>query len=433
MSSSQRSSKSRRSGRVALDRLVPLTARATLFYDIRSAPLNGIYLGVMSLLPWVLRDTLHGSDWEVAVLSAVPNVAHLLDIWYAHLCANRRKMPFVLWPGLVARFLIVLSGLALNSVMFLVMASVSYVVACVSTPAVNSIWRGNYPGSHRYKVLGTVLAVMHLSSAATAFAAGLLLRSVTVPWLYRAVFVTGGAVGMLGVVVFSRIRVRGERPGGDEVFGDVERFNPFRSLGLLWRDRKFGKYMLVQFMSGFSNMMTVPVLVALLKLQRADWLKAALALGVAPSLVTAVLMPVWGRVLQRFNPLQARSFFNFLWAGGFLMIARSGLDVNWVIGARLLMGAAMGATTLLWTLQQMYFARKEDVPKYMGVHCTLTGIRGLVAPFLGVTIMKAWQDPHLVFYLAAAGLMCAGFLSLTMAGREPGGKRGHVDGGAQEG
>ena len=420
--------------------LVPLTSRPTFFYDIRSAPLNGVFLGVMTLLPWVLKDVLGGSVWEVAALSAAPPVSHLFDIYYAHLCTHRRKMPFVLWPGLVARFLIVLVAASVSATMLVVVASVSYMVGSMATPAVNSIWRTNYPGTHRYRVLGAVMSVMNLAAVVTSFGAGWLLRSFENDWLFRVVFVVGGLAGMIGAVVFSRIRVRGEAQDLREVGDDKPRFNPLRDLGLLWRNPKFGKYQLIQFTSGFANIMTLAVLIELMKNQHADWLAAALILGVAPNLAKTLTMPFWGRLLQRFNPMQARAFFNVFWAIGYLLIAAAALAdtttgaLAWVFAGRLLHGIAQGATMLLWSLQQMYFARKQDVPKYMGIHCTLTGIRGLIAPFFGAWLMVALDSTSLVFVVSAALALAAGIGAFRMARRE---RRvtnftGHVDGGGLE-
>ena len=421
-------------GRLFSEGLVPLTARPTFFYDVRSAPLNGLYLGVLALLPWVLKQTFGGSDWEVAVLSAAPPLSHLFDIYYAHLCANRRKMPFVLWPGLVSRLMIVTAGLAVNSTMLVVFGALCYVVGSVATPAVNSIWRTNYPGSHRYRVVGTVMAVMNLCMAFTALAAGVLLQVFENGWLFRVVFAVGGVAGVLGVVVFSRIRVLGEESVKRAV--PRGRFRLLRDIGLLWRDRKFGKYQFIQFFSGFANIMTLPVLIALLKDQGVNWVAAALVLGFAENIAKALTMPFWGRLLQRFNPMLARAFFSVVWAAGYVLIAFSGSEPTWVFLAKVIMGVAQGATMLLWSLQQMYFARKEDVPKYMGVHCTLTGVRGLLAPFVGVFLMK-WLfhgDPHWVFLVSAVMAVGVGALSLRMGLREnrQGGRRGHVDGGALE-
>ncbi len=431
--------------------LVPLTSRPTLYYDIRSAPFAGIYSGiVMFVLPWFLKDTLNGSDWEVAILMSARPASFLLNVIWAHLCANRKKMPFVLWPGLISRFMIVLVGFYLNSTMVVVLGSLANIIDAMATPAVNAIWRNNYPGTHRYKVIGTVLGVVSLCGAISSLAAGVMRQYLgeydiptnTTDLLFRIVFILGGICGMTGVWIFSRIKVRGESsslskvngPSATEGGAPRPRDDSFvGNLTLLWRDPKFGKFMLVQMMMGFANLMTMPVLILLLKWQGANWVEAMLIIGVATALPRAITMPLWGRILQRLNPMQARAIFNLIWPIGFLMIALSGSNLWVVFAARVFIGVGQGATFLLWTLQQTYFARKEDLPRYMGVHGTLTGIRGLIGPAVGVvlTTYLYYNVQHILFYLSAGIYLCAWYLAMRMAMRErkETSHRGHVDGG----
>jgi MFS family permease len=145
-----------------------------------------------------------------------------------------------------------------------------------------------------------------------------------------------------------------------------------------------------------------------------------------------VSMPFWGRILQNMNPWRGRSVLSFICAAGYVVIAFSGSSVWLVILGQAIAGIAAGGGNLLWSLQQMYFAPKEQVAKYMGVHCTLTGARGLVAPFLGIWLMNLWDSPHAVYYVAIGGLMCAELIALQMAHREHKEARaaGHVDGGS---
>lgn len=422
-----------KSKRVFLAKLVPFTSRPTLFYDMWSAPFNGVYLGVIALMPWVAKHTLQASDTQIAVLMAAPAAAHLFTVYWAHLAQGRPKMPFVLWAGVVARFLMLMVGFAVNSLMLVLLAVLAYLIGNVATPALNSIWRTNYPGTHRYRVVGTVLAVTYLVTLVVSFVVGWVLRGYD-ERLFRLFFPVAGAVGILGVYVFSRVKVRGETPGRTPEPADRGSFRLLGSLDLLRRDRKFGVFMLMQFIVGFSNLLTSAVLVRLLKDQDANYLSAALALSVAPNTLMMLTMPVWGRVLQHMNPWRARSVFSVIWAVGGLLIALSGRNVAWVILGQAITGAAAGGASLLWSLQQMYFAPREEVPHYMGVHCTLTGIRGLTAPFLGVALMGLWGT-HAVFFISVGGYLVGETIALTMARKEheAGGHRGHVDGAGIEG
>ena len=415
MSTSESSKPSWSWRRLLLSDTVPYTARATFFYELVSAPLVGVYTGVAAMLVWVAKETLHASNVEVAILVAAPSAANLFTVYWAHRSEGRPKMPWVLRPVFVARFLILCVGFALNSWMLVVLGVLANLVLSMSNPALNGIWRNNYPSTHRYRAVAAVMTTIFAVSFVTSLAVGWLLKTQG-DWWFRVVFPVGGIVGLLGILVYSQIKVRGE---GD--LRDLEpESKPFRfsaNLGVLRSDRRFGKFMLLQSILGFSNLMCGPALVSLLKEQKADYLDASIVLSAAPTLVMVLTMPLWGRWLQGMNPWRARSIQSLIWIAGFAVIAFSGVNIWLVVAGQAVIGAAMGGGSLLWSLQQMYFARKEDVPKYMGVHCTLTGIRGLTAPFVGVALM-AFIGSHGVFFVAVCGFLVAEVLALTAARNE---------------
>ncbi len=401
--------------RILLSDAVPYTARATFFYELASAPLAGIYAGVAVMAVWVAKETMHASDLEVAILVAAPSAANLFTVYWAHLSEGRPKMPWVFWPVLIARFLILCIGFALNSWMIVLLGVVANIVISMANPALNGIWRNNYPSTHRYRAVAAVMTTVLAASFVTSLAVGWLLKAQG-DRLFRVVFLVGGAFGLLSIWIYRQIKVRGE---GD--LRDLEpESKPFRfsaNLGLLWSDRRFGKFMLLQTILGFSNLMCGPALVSLIKGQNANYLEASVVLSAAPTLVMVLTMPLWGRVLQGMSPWRARSIQSLIWIVGFAFIAFSGASIWLVIAGQAVVGAATGGGSLLWSLQQMYFARKEDVPKYMGIHCTLTGMRGLVAPFVGVALMGL-IGAHGVFFVAAGGFVAAEILAVTAARAE---------------
>ena len=398
--------------RLLLSDAVPYTARATFFYELASSPLTGAYVGVLALLTWVAKQTLGASDLEVAVLIATPAAAQLFSVYWAHLMEGRPKMPWVVWPSLVSRFLILCVGFVANSWTLVVLGAIAFLVGAMSTPAGNAIWRYNYPSSHRYRAVGAVLTTLFATSLVVSLAVGWLLKTEG-EWLFRVVFPIAGVLGMLGVWVYANIRVRGEGELKD-LPPESKPFSFSSNFGLLRRDPRFGKFMLLQFILGFSNLMSGPALISLLKGQEADYLQASIVLNVAPSIVIVLSMPVWGRVLQKMNPWRARGWQSLLWIAGFSLIAFSGHSIGLVIAGQAVIGAALGGGNLLWSLQQMYFARKEDVPKYMGLHCSLTGIRGLIAPFVGVFLLGR-IGAHGVFFAAVGGFVAAEVIALWAA------------------
>jgi MFS family permease len=316
--------------------------------------------------------------------------------------------------------------------MLVVLAALSYLVGNMATPAYNAILRNNYPGTHRYRAFSIVVTTISAVAFLTSLGVGWLLTNYD-ERLFRVVFPIGAACGIVAILVYSRIKVRGERGLEPLDDADAKPFSFSGKFGILWRDRRFGKFMLMQFLLGFSNLLTAAVLVSLIKQQDASYLEASLVLSVAPNAAMVMTMPMWGRILQNMSPWRARSILAMIWAVGIVLIGCSGQSILMVILGQAIIGTSAAGGSLMWSLQQMYFARKEDVPQYMGVHCTLTGIRGLTAPFLGVWLMSLW-GAHAVFFVAAAGMLTAEGIALQMVRREQraGGARGHADADEQQ-
>lgn len=64
-----------------------------------------------------------------------------------------------------------------------------------------------------------------------------------------------------------------------------------------------------------------------------------------------------------------------------------------IIGARrFILGIARGGGSLAWNLGHNDFASQKLLAAYMGAHVTLTGIRGAIAPFVGILLYLGWSD-----------------------------------------
>ena len=71
---------------------------------------------------------------------------------------------------------------------------------------------------------------------------------------------------------------------------------------------------------------------------------------------------------------------------------------------------------LAWNLGHLHFARSDEAEVYMGIHVFLTGLRGLIAPAVGMllwTLVGAW-----VWIIAIALAVLSGRMYLAMAREE---------------
>ena len=85
----------------------------------------------------------------------------------------------------------------------------------------------------------------------------------------------------------------------------------------------------------------------------------------------------------------------------------------------------MGGSTINWLTGSLYFADRERVTLYNSIHVALTGLRGLLAPLVGVLIyggtvvLGPWSVPGLglgpwLFGLSAALSLCGSVYMVWM-------------------
>jgi hypothetical protein len=68
-------------------------------------------------------------------------------------------------------------------------------------------------------------------------------------------------------------------------------------------------------------------------------------------------------------------------------------------------GISMAGGNLAWNLGQNAFASAERLPRYMGAHVTLTGLRGMFFPFVGTLLFEQALLHRGVYVLTT--LLCA--------------------------
>jgi len=385
---------------------VPYTSRATFHHDLRSAGPTGVYLGIISLLAMYVKKSLHAPDWQVAMLISAPVAGHLFSFYWGYLCNRRRKMPYVMWPGLVSRGLYLGVGLFSNSLVLVVLASLGWFIDCISFPPASAIYRANYPGTHRYRAVSLVTLIRNLAMALSGLVAGWILAKSE--WNYHWLFPLGGLVGMSGVLLFARIKVRGERDLA-EVAGEAFCLRDVwtsmvKSMGLLFKDRPFGLYMLVQFVFSWFWLMTDPALIKLLNDDmKISWSEAGMLLVTVKSLAVMASLVVWGHLLHRLGPFRGRLLTCSLIAIGLTLVVLA-KSIALIFVAQAVLGIAGAGGGLLWNLAQMHFGSKEDMSLYTGAHATLTGVRGVTAPFACAWLLS-WMSPRDVFMLATGAYL----------------------------
>jgi hypothetical protein len=147
---------------------------------------------------------------------------------------------------------------------------------------------------------------------------------------------------------------------------------------------------------GGSLMMTSQLVVILSDHLHVSSEQQILLLTVVPMLVLPWFVPFWARRFDRNHTVSFRAEQGWGMVGAY-GLTTAGVISGWLpllwAGA-LLLGAALAGANFGWNLGHRDFAAPGQAQHYMGVHVTLTGLRGMIAPPLGMLCYQGLEALH---------------------------------------
>jgi MFS family permease len=341
-------------------------------------------------------------DLVLALVSAAPAWANLVSLAYARRAQGRPKVQF-LRPLLLAMSVCV-GALALppvggaGLVAFLVLYCAARLLWAGVDTVRSVIWSVNFPRRLRARVTGRIMVNGSVAIASVGLLVGWLLEHDD-PW-YRGAILFAAACGAAGSVAFKHFRVRQEqRLLADELARVREgaRFDFAGVRELLVRDARYRRYMLAMSTFGAGNLMVTPLMVVCLDdvLQTSELVQVAVTAAL-PIIVMPLVIQPWAAFLDRHHVIVYRSVHAWIAVAGSLLLASAVLlHAAWLLwpGA-LLMGISLAAGSLGWSLGHNDFAPRGEETRYMALHVTLTGLRGLLAPPAGILAYHGLRQLH---------------------------------------
>lgn len=416
---------------------MPARCRPALYFETLSSIGTGAFMTMFALSLVVLETILEAPLWHMALLATLFFGSSLFSPAVAYAGRTIPMRLLVIVPNLLVAALLALTALpGSGSLGFTLFVGASFLVRVFPRVAEMNMFRALYPATHRGTAVGWTRAVAALS--------GLTVTLLSWWWFdfrpewYAALYCLVAGLLVSAAFFYARIPV----PRRD-MFRREEHRPPlpaFRAgLRVLWDDPRFLQYQAGFALAGIANFIGLMLVPRVLHdYVQADRTTVTFLVAVMPVLLMIVSAPLWGRYLDRRNPMFARGLFNVLQLGAFCLYAAGGVTRQvWPFFA----GAALhalgnGGGRINWLTGSLYFARSEHVSLYNGLHVFLTGFRGLLGPPLGfflfiesetvgnVTLqglgLQAW------IFAVSAGLSLAGaavmfYLHLTEpASRETG-------------
>ncbi len=398
-------------------------ALAAVFLPFALAATEGAIVSVLVRVAYEGRVPAIWLNLAVGVLAAAPAMANITSFMWVKLSHGVRKIPFMngLQIGLLAMVLVIAAsprtslGLVLTT-----LAVVAGRMAWAGLVTIRStVWRYNYRRDVRAQITGKFATIQVMSLALLGLGLGQAMDADE--RAFRIMLPIGAVLAGIGIWHYSKIRVRHETALlAGERKGDVARtvsLNPWSVVRTLHDDRPFARFMAAQFLLGMGNMMAMAPLVLVLREQfELGYLAGILIASSIPLGLMPVFIPIWARLLDHTHIVRFRTIHSWVFLINLsLMVVGVYWDMLWLGGvAAVAKGIAFAGGVLAWNLGHLDFAPTGRESQYMGVHVTLTGVRGALAPMIGVSVYTiasssgfgyhagAWTYA-LCFFIAACG------------------------------
>lgn len=397
----------------SLNPLEKQTARLLLC----SALFNGVVMSLGQTQDIIARKALHATAVQLTIMAMIWPVSNFFSIWWGRIFEKSvHKSRFFILVGVFGR-LTMIYGLWLNGMTeFMLMLGLMFSFNSLLIPAQNTIYQKNIESQRRGKIYGYTMSLGMLVTVIFTFMAGRLLDADEQH--FRLVMVITAVAGFVASILLSFIKIRNNPVETD---APVLRFHerlldPLRrSLHVLKTNKPFASFERDFSIYGMGFIMMMPVLpIFLVDMLKLSYTGNFIAKGVISQIPMLFLSPWLGKWHDRLHPFRFISVFFGLLALFPLLILLSGALINYHLLAVIIVyiafavfGVAMTGVNIAWNMSSIFFAGTDDASMYQSVHVTMTGIRGILAPLLGLALMY-------IFNIYAVFIVAAGFLITAM-------------------
>ena len=364
--------------------------QATATSVVGISPVDGNVATVFARIAWESVVPTPLLDAAVAVLSGAPAWTNLASLWWAESAQGKPKRDAIArqlrWAALamIPAAFVPYTGWGL----------LLFVLGCAGARLCwggmitirSTLWRCMYPAKERGRYAGWMSIITALTLAMAGATSGMLLERDH--QTFRIILLVGAIALWLGSILYRRIPAPAEPKLIEQERAEHRpKPRPWRdAIAILQKDRGFSRYMAAMFVFGSGNLMAMPIIIQVIRERFEQGYFGGILLGsTLPMLVLPFAVPRWAKFFDRVHILRYRLVHGwfFVSANVFLLTA-SLTGTLWLLFLAISIRAlAMAGGSIGWTLGHLDYAPPGQAGRYMGVHVTLTGLRGVVAPGIG--------------------------------------------------
>lgn len=358
-------------------------ARRTFRCELFASPSGGILEAGFSTFVILLAIRAYGaSEYEKAILAGSMS-AGLLMAPFALSLMRATRCP-VNW---IACGLMVFTGICLL-VVFATKSLEAYVAGLAFAQIAIAqqytlrihVHTTNYPAAERGRRLAWIFIFGAASCIVSSYGFGVFLdhRWEDRSWVFAVMALAAFFFAFMLALIPS------------ERLPDDAKTGPRAIFRLIRGDRLFGMILLGWMLLGLGWLTTVPLRIEYLGSEEGlDLTNSEIALLtlVIPSLAKILSLRWFGGFFDRSNFVPFRITLNFFLIAAVLLFFHA-KDFYVLCLASVFTGLAFGGSSIAWSLWVTRVAPPGKEAAYMSAHVALTGVRGIVAPFLGYYLLS---------------------------------------------
>ena len=396
---------------VALAGELPVNIRGNMRIEIWVSMAYGFfYATTLPFIPVSLRRS--GATPEMlAIYTSQQFVVSVLTAFSIVLMRRRRTMNVIVVCWILSRSVLLFFAFTINPLRMLILGALFWLLEAFPNPRYTRILQKMYPDGTRGKIMSIVRMARFAVVVLITPLAGWTLDHVG----YQVLFPIGSLIGILSVFFFTRLDVNeGALPVRET-----------KTLSELWHilrdDRRFAFYLTSFGIYGAGSLLSWTIY-PLIQVDRLQLSYSTLGwLGLVQSLFWMLGYLFWGRLVDRHGGVWVLRLncaiaiyvpFSYIWVAEPWMLIPT-FAVQGIINA----GWDMGMITA-----GMQLAPRERVTEYAAVQGTIVGLRGMIIPLIGVTLLRFGFPYWGIFFTSISLLICAWFMFGRVYAPMPDGK-----------
>ena len=386
--------------------------RTFLLHTIYSL-LDGLILGGFTLNEFVFQKNFHPDLFKISLLFQLGVLVLPFSIFFTQFyekVANKKRLLariglFTRIPLLLFIFFPILPADQLQSDwvqnVFLIVFLLFYFASPFTIPLINHLLKLNYSPDKLGKLYSYSWSINLFTQLISSLLFGWLLDEFPTSFAY--VYPVLGVIGLFSIYLISKMKNETEQ----KYYDDISLFESWgntldKSIKILTENKPFRDFQIGMMIYGVAFLMNLGVVAKFLNDQYdLNYSEVAGYKGIA--LVLAILtFPLFGLILDRKDPRRFGNMSFILCALFFaLMVAafyfHRPIHINsvrifiFLALAYIAYGFFQSSMTILWGIGSSYFAPNDQVATYQAIHCSLTGIRGLLAPIIGTLLFSMFS------------------------------------------